>query len=160
MPLNNDHLRAIGRIAVTFKGLEDRAGQAVGTLMGEGTPTFVWQAITVGESFDRLLFRIRTLAYYRLPYPDFLAELEGWIREAKKVQEDRNRVLHSGWIRWLDIEQAPDVATSLKQSARDVMGQLQDYTPRDLDGIADRISKVSETLRQLTKRMEALPMRD
>jgi hypothetical protein len=160
MPLNNSHLLAIGRIVVAFNILEETTGAASRILMGEGTPPLVSQALTVGESFDRLLFRTKTLAYLRLPYPDFLAELEDWIRAAKKVQEDRNRVLHSGWIWWLEKEQAPDVATALRQSARDVIGQTRDHTPRDLHDIADRITDVKEGLRRLMRRMNSLPMKD
>lgn len=160
MPLNDDHLRAIGRIVVAFNILEETAGSAARILIGEGIPVLVSQSLVVGESFDRLVFRIRTLAYLRLPYPDFLAELEDWIRAAKKVQEERNRVLHSGWIWFLEKEQAPDVATSLKQSARDVVGQTRDYTPRDLHDIAVRITQVKDDLRLLMRRMKALPMKD
>jgi hypothetical protein len=160
MPLNNDHLRAIGRIVVEFNGLERNAGQAVMTLIGEGTPTIVSQALVVGESLDRLTFKLRTLVRLRLPYPDLLADLDDWIREAKKVQEDRNRVLHTGWIWFLDTEQPPDVATALRQTARDIMGQVRDYTPGDLDAIADRIRGVNQDLRRLTRRISAVSINE
>jgi len=159
MPLNDDHLRAIGRIVVTFNYLEESAEFTVQALMGDSTPNIVWQALTVGESFDRLIFKIGVLARLRLPYPDLLADLERWITEAKKVQEDRNRVLHSGWISWQDQEHAEDVATALRQTSRDIFGQITDYTPRDLHAIADRIAEVEKSLRTLRRRMRDLPMR-
>jgi hypothetical protein len=160
MPLNEDHLREIGRIAIAFNSLERRAQFAVQALMGDDTPVVVWQALTVGEPFDRLTFRIRTLARIRLPYPDFLSDLEAWIREAKKVQEERNRVLHTGWISFSEQPQDSDVATALRQTTRNTYGELRDYTPRDLYEIAQRISEVERRLRTLTSRMRQLPMSD
>ena len=113
----------------------------------------------MGESFDRLIFKIGVLARLRLPYPDLLADLERWITEAKKVQEDRNRILHSGWIFWQDQEHAEDVATALRQTSRDILGQIRDYTPHDLHAIANRIVEVEKSLRTLTHRIRDLPMR-
>jgi hypothetical protein len=160
MPLNENHLREIGRISLTFNLLEQRAQFAVQALMGDGTPVVVWQALTMGESFDRLISRIRTLARIRLRDPDFLADLEKWMREAKEVQEERNRVLHTGWIWFSDEPQDLDVATALRQTMRNSYGELRDYTPRDLYEIAQRIREVERRLRILTSRMRQLPMSD
>jgi hypothetical protein len=160
MPLNDDHLRAIGRIAVTFNHLEQTAGWAVKVFMGgKDLPVIVGDVFTTGESFDRLISKLRTLARFRLPYPDLLEELEECIRSAKEVQDSRNRVLHSGWIWWKDLVQEADVATALRQSARDVLGNIQDYTPRDLDAIADRIREVDQALERLTARIASVPLK-
>jgi hypothetical protein len=160
MPLNENHLREIGRISFTFNNLERRAQFAVQALIGEGVPVVVWQALTIGESFDRLIFRIRTLAKIRLRDPDFLADLEKWMREAKEVQEERNRLLHTGWLWFPDEPQDSDVATALRQTMRNSYGEVRDYTPRDLYKIAQRIGEVANRLDILTDRMRQLPMSD
>jgi len=155
MPLSDDHLRAIGRIVVAFNYLEERAEFTLQVLMGD-TPVDVWQALTVGEPFDRLIFRIGMLTRLRLPYPDLLKELEAWMREAKKVQDDRNRIVHTGWVRFEDAED--DVAVSLKMTSKNPFGDLRNYSPRDIHAIADRIGEVADALEILTRRMRDLPM--
>jgi hypothetical protein len=158
MPLNDDHLLAIGRIVVAFNSLEENAAAAVRILIGESTPIDVAQALTDGESFDRLVFKLKVLAPLRLPNPDLLADIDAWMREAKRVQEARNRVIHTGWIWWLD--EAPDsqAATSYRRSARIVGGELREYTPSDLNGIAQSIREVNHQLRGLIRRMSSVRM--
>jgi hypothetical protein len=126
IPLNDYHLRARGLIVVRFNELEEEAEFTLQVLMGKGTPAAVWQALTVGESFDRLIFKIGTLARLRLSDPDFLTDLDEWMREAKEVQEDRNRVVHSGWVHYEDLE--PDVATAMRMTAKHFHGQSRNYT--------------------------------
>ena len=160
MPLNDNHLREIGRIAVAFNSLEEKAQSAVQVLMGESTPLTVREEFTVGESFDRLISKVRSLARIRLPYPDFLADLEEWTREAKKIQEERNQVLHTGWIVFYEEPQDADVATALRRTMKNTYGELRDYTPQDLYVIAERIQDVGVRLRNLIRRMQNLPMKD
>jgi hypothetical protein len=161
MPLNDNHLREIGRIAVAFNILEQTAQSTVQVLMGgDSIPVTVRQEFTIGESFDRLISKMRTLAQLRLPYPDLLVDLEKWLREAKEVKEDRNRVLHTGWITFFDEPQDADVATALRRTTRNTYGELREYTPYDLNAIARRILDVDKKLIVLTRRMRTLPMKD
>jgi hypothetical protein len=157
MPLNDEHLLAIGRIVVAFNGLEENAAAAVRILIGKRTPISVAQTLTDGESFDRLVFKMKTLAPLRLP-SNLLAELDRCATEAKQVQEARNRVIHSGWIWW--HHEAPDdpTATAYRRSARNLGGDLRDYTSTDLNNIARRIEEVNNQLHILMSRMESIPM--
>jgi hypothetical protein len=156
MPLTDNHILAIGRIVVAFNELEESAEFTLQVLMG-GAPNVVWQVLTVGEPFDRLIFRIAMLTRLRLPYPDLLEDLEAWMREAKKVQDDRNRIVHTGWTYFPDTED--DVAVSLKMTSKKPFGDLRDYAPGDLHAIADRIGEVADALDVLRRRMHDLPMR-
>jgi hypothetical protein len=159
MPLGGQHLLAIGRIVVAFNILEENAAQILRILMGKGADDTVTQALADSESFNGLLAKIQLLSRIRLQvHPDLLDDVESWIRRARQVQDDRNRVVHTGWIWWL--EEAPDAptATSYRRSGKKFGGELRDYTPNDLNAIANRIEEVANGMRRLMVRMSQLSL--
>jgi hypothetical protein len=98
MPVSDDQLRAIGRITVSFNTLEFFVNVF---LWGFATPQSppLGKVIFEGESFDRVLARVKKLSAHILREdPPSVKRMRDWTGRVSDVQRRRNEVLHANWV--------------------------------------------------------------
>jgi hypothetical protein len=96
MPPNDDQLRAIGRITVLFNNLEHSMNLLVWRLMNPNIN--IGRIVLEGESFDRMLKRVRKLSDEVAREDQELGDrIRRWADMAGDVKRRRNDVLHAEW---------------------------------------------------------------
>src|SRR5215216_4066365 len=96
MPLNDDQLRAIGRISVLFNELEYSTHVIIGALVNSD-PNIGYVAFE-GESLHNMLDKARKLsrAVFQ-PGTERCIQIDQWADRADRVRKRRNDVLHALW---------------------------------------------------------------
>jgi hypothetical protein len=96
MPLNDDQLRALGRIGVHFNELEFIMNNFAWGLINPNSR--IGRIALEGENFDRMLGKLKNLAQEVLREDqERLRRIEQWAKSASDLQRRRNEVLHAQW---------------------------------------------------------------
>jgi hypothetical protein len=97
MPLNDDQLRAIGRLTVSFGQLEYSASLLLTVLVNPDDQN-IGRVAFEDAPFKRVLDTIQKLSPYALgPKRELHREVRDWISKAREVARHRNEVLHAFW---------------------------------------------------------------
>jgi hypothetical protein len=134
MPLNDDQLRAIGRIAVQAAELEFTMHTLVSALVNPSNINIGFLAFA-RDQFSSMQHRALRLSE-ELAREDYdLAErIRRWAGEAKKLQERRNEILHAIWV----MDQPTGTMVAVRLSRRHAP---QAETPvTELDSLADTMT--------------------
>jgi hypothetical protein len=156
MTLTDDHLRALGRVTANFGQLELLAGHFIAALISPRAD--VGRIITSKLSFRNTLDVLDALFRNQFAAdPDALAEFERILKQVATAEEQRNRLIHSGWVTSSDSPQSDPIR--LKFTARRGRGLRADsesLTVKDIDMVADAVRASAESLIQfLTKLAKA-----
>ena len=115
MSISDDHCLAIGRITVTFAELESWLSSFIWALIVPFSEQHVGQMVTAEMSFRQKLDLLVSLFLYRCKNPQKCAELKVLVARLSDLEQQRNTVQHSLWIRQTDN---PAEATRLKITAK------------------------------------------
>jgi hypothetical protein len=112
--VNEEFLREIGHIAVSFSLLEEILRFLVIALVDE--PQRIGVVLTSELSFKNLKSLAFALAKEKISDESKLKELKELIKEISALEEERNRIMHSGWGTYDD---KPDIIMRSKDTAKE-----------------------------------------
>jgi hypothetical protein len=133
--VKDEFLREIGHIAVSFSLLEEILRFLVIALVDE--PQRIGVIITSELSFKNLKSLAFALAKEKLSDGSELNRLRELIKEITALEEERNRIMHSGWGTDDDNQ---EVITRSKDTAKEKHGLrfvFEDYTVQKLRQVGD-----------------------
>ena len=146
MAISDEHLKAIGSVAVEFGSLEWLMDNLMVFLVN-GSKLFIpdWE---IGEIVcsrtDSLQKRLEIVSdivehkYANTKYPGLWKQL---VAEMKPLQRERNRLLHAAWL--AQNEDKPEVLTLI---ARKRGEKATDFSVSEVTDVAERIRKVNQRL--------------
>ena len=141
---------AIGLISVNFQCLEKSMEFFAWALIGEDQE--IGQIVTSQISFNRLCDLIGSLFRYRAGGSGLVKELDGLIKRASKVAEERDRVIHSNWAGDLESSILRVKITAKRETG---LKHQYEYTdPNDLLKIGGSIEQVWKDLMGFIKKAE------
>ena len=137
MTISDKHCRTIGKISVAFAEIESWVGFFVWALIGP--EQHIGQMVTAEMSFSRQLDLLSSLFQYRCDDPEKLDDLKALILRLTELEQQRNTVLHSLWIRQ---SSNPSEAARLKITAKRKKGLAHSkevVKPKQLEAIAGNL---------------------
>jgi hypothetical protein len=150
MPLNDDQLRAIGRISVHSNELELSLNVLVWGLINPNIN--IGRIVLEGESYDRMLGRVKKLAQeVSRENPELGSRIQQWAGRVNDVKSRRNEVLHAQWT--LDQPTGEMVGlTILRKEMREV-----DASVDKLNRLADDMVNVRDEVTEIIRAMPSFP---
>ncbi len=144
--MTEQHLRALGRVAVNFQALEMWITFWVIQLVGPDQK--VGQMVTVQLPYGKLCVLASSLFNYRFVGTPFALEFEALIKQSLKLEEQRNQLFHSAWM----TDDASGEISRLKRTLK--LGKELAYNspamnPDEIDELADKMNQVATELCQL-----------
>lgn len=134
MPLSDDQLRAIGRIAVQAAELEFTMNTLVWALVNPSNPN-IGRLAFGNDQFERMQQRAVRLSEEVARHNQELADrIKQWARKAKTLQDRRNEILHAIWFR----DQPSGTMVALRAS-RQHAPEAKTHVD-DLDSLGDEIA--------------------
>jgi hypothetical protein len=99
MPLNDDQLRALGRISVMSAELDFSTNTLACVLVNQDLN--IGRIVFDGEQSDRVLTKVRRLAeeIVARDNKELASRIQQWATKAKNAQQRRNEVLHAVWVK-------------------------------------------------------------
>lgn len=94
--LNDDIVRAVGRMVINFQSLEFDVARL--TWIMNGPNEYHAQLKTAGKRFSDLCDLLSTLFHDQVKVQSFVEEFDNLISRIRTVNEDRNRIVHSWWF--------------------------------------------------------------
>ena len=143
-------LMALGLISVNFQCLEKHMEFFAWSLIGEDQE--IGQIVTSQISFNRLCDLIGSLFRYRARGSGLVKELDGLIKRASEVVEERDRVIHSSWFG--DLESSILRVKITAKSKTGLKHQYEYTDPDDLLKIGRSIEQVWKDLKEFIKKAE------
>lgn len=142
MPLNDDQLRAIGRISVQFNQLEYSMNALVWTLASPDLN--IGRVAFAREPFDRMLRRAKRLSEEVSRHSRELGtRIQQWATRAGDLQERRNAVVHGVWY----LDQPTGDMIALRIGREHLIEPRTSAT--DLDQLADDIFEARKELAEI-----------
>lgn len=141
MSLNDEFLRALGRVTANFSALEFYMDFAIGGLVGHEQE--IGQTVAAGLSFKNKcsmlgsLFRLRVAAAARSDATSCLASLKRFLGRAQKLENRRNQIIHSAWL--VGENDPPGVASRFKITSSQNSG-LQHHSELIDVGVLNRFA--------------------
>ena len=139
MAISDEHSLAIGRISVAFAELESWVSSFVWALIGP--EQHVGQMVTAEMSFSRKLDLLSSLFKFRSKNQQELDDLKSLIIRISELEQKRNTVLHSLWLRQSDN---PLEVTRFKITAKRKNGLSHSkdlIEPKQLEVIVEDLQK-------------------
>lgn len=140
MPLSDEQLKQLGRVAVQSALLEANMASIIWDLVGHRDAPDVGRAITRGQAVTRLHELLKDLLATELISDEALADrIRLWAIDAKAAYEERNRRLHAIWL----LEPGPEVYRGLVVTRKSVSEEdIFDGSASELEGLADRLKEL------------------
>lgn len=132
MPVDEELLKALGRLTVNFSSLETFLQFL--TWGALGPDQVKGQLVTSQLSFKRLLGLLESLAgrYFPTESRESLAEL---VKRARRIEERRNVLIHSTWA-----DSSGEITTRFKTTLKG--SSFEDVKASDVHALADQIREV------------------
>ena len=111
-----EYVTDVGRVVVNFQHLEFLIVRLIWIMAAADEN--IGQRITAGVSFSKLLDLLASVFHYRVQERAMLDEFDHLIKRVRKVNEDRNRVVHSWWFIDFDSGANSGTPSRLKFTAR------------------------------------------
>jgi hypothetical protein len=142
LPFKDDQLRAMGRVSARFNDLEYLMNVLAWYLIN--TNLRIGRIVLEGESFDRVLMRVKRLSQeVSGENPELGSRIQRWATTADALKRRRNEVVHSKIV--LDMESLDMVGwTMLRKETYEV-----DLSVSELDLLADRMEIAIEEVEQI-----------
>ncbi|TAJ09254.1 MAG: hypothetical protein EPO61_06750 [Nitrospirae bacterium] len=132
--LPEDNVRAVGRVVVNFQYLEFTIVQLIWIMTGPDEN--IGQRITAGVPFTKLCELLSSIFHYHIKDSSVVEKFEHLMTQARNVNTDRNRIVHSWWFTDLD----GGAPSRLKPKAK---GAQYDSENIDADAVSTSISKLA-----------------
>src|SRR3989344_6406300 len=131
--MNDDHLKALGRVVVNFNSLEVFLNFLIWILIGPDLKT--GKIITSEVSFKGKITLLASL--YRIKIKDIKkdSDVNGLIKRLIKAEDERNKVIHSSWV----IDEKNTRITRYKITAklkRGLKDEFEEMNDTDINKIA------------------------
>ena len=141
--MNDDHLKALGRVVVNFNSLEVFLNFLIWILIGPDLKT--GKIITSEVSFKGKITLLASL--YRIKIKDIKkdSDVNGLIKRLIKAEDERNKVIHSSWV----IDEKNTRITRYKITAklkRGLKDEFEEMNDTDINKIADSINDVAKEI--------------
>jgi hypothetical protein len=138
MSLNDDQLRAIGRISAAINELELLMNVFAWALINPDLE--IGRRALQGEQFNRVLDKLRRLAEHVLSDdPGLLTQLQEWANHAHDVQRRRSDVLHALWI--------------LDQPTGKMVGWVHRKEIDEIDASGDRLNELANDITRVRQEL-------
>ena len=150
--VDDEHLRAIGRVVVAATWLETVLDHVVRPLVDDG-PVY-WEMVS-GQQVSQLCDLSVRLAQHVVVDPVAVSDLKAWTADIKRISQQRNQLIHAGYLgsegddpgdRTLVIEVRGKKRVPAYEMAASVDSLLE---------LAQRIDEVSARGTELTGRLVA-----
>jgi hypothetical protein len=138
-----DSERAIGRICMAFQELEELVSCLIGLLISDDNQLGL--IITSELSFRNKLGLLYSLYLYRTATPERPEALKKLLAGLRRVEERRNTILHSYWVKALACGMLMRYKTTAK-SAKGFVQDVEDLQPEHIEAIAAEIGLVADDL--------------
>jgi hypothetical protein len=142
---------ALGKMMVNFSTLEHVITAAVWTLMGgDATPLRI---MTIEMSSRQLRDAAEALAHERITDTTLRDRFVALLKQAKKLEDERNRLTHTIWIL---SGSTPGVPQTLKITAKGKLKEvLTDWPIDKLEASADDLFSLIDEIDTATRRIAA-----
>jgi hypothetical protein len=135
MPLDDNQLRAIGRISIRFNELEFLVNLFVWALVNSDLD--IGRLAFADEPFTRMLNRVKILSEQAFrDNRELRNRIQQWTRQASDVQWRRNEVLHALWLK----DEPTDKMVALRLTGKEP--REAGTRANQLDQLADYIDSV------------------
>jgi hypothetical protein len=149
--VDDEHLRAIGRVVVAATWLETVLDHVVRSLVDDGP---VYTEMVSGQPVSQLCDLAVRLADHVIIDPEARKDLKAWTSEIKKVTLQRNQLLHAGYLGSEGDERGRALIIEVRGKRR-VPAYEMTASVESLLGVAARIDWVSESGTELMGRLAA-----
>jgi hypothetical protein len=155
MPLNEEQLKALGRVCVTFQAIEVRLAFVTWSLISNEQA--VGRIITPLLSFAKLCDLASMLISHRFPGTPLADELHQIIRRVSELEQERNTLIHSAWAYRADRPEVEGERVKITvKRYRGVRVDCCETPAAQINGIADQMQEATESLDTLVRNWIAL----
>lgn len=156
MGISDDQLKALGRLTAEFSLLEFMIASLVWWLSGDQASAMI---LTTHLPFKRLRQAAEALARAKMKTNTAaLDEIKKIMKRASDHEKDRNRLIHSIWMRLPGVPGGPAPApggplSRLKMTAnRKFEVQLEAFPADDINRVADKIGQTTRDVVRFTRK--------
>jgi hypothetical protein len=150
--MTDEHLKALGRVAVNFQALEEYISVWVTGLIGPDQA--IGQMVTVQLPFGKLCILANSLFEYKFKGMPFATKFEELIKHSLRLEEQRNQLFHSAWLTDDVSGETSRLKLSLKLG-KGLAHTAPPITPQEIGRLADEMKQVATGLGQLISDMTA-----
>ncbi len=149
MPLNDEFLRALGRVTANFSALEHHVSAVVAGTIGANQK--IGQAVAANFSFTRSLDYLSAVCKLNADEGEDFESVGDLLPHLAELEQRRNQIIHSAWMTPL-LDPADRTVVRFKMSTRRKSGlshMSEETTKDDLENLADEIRETAEKLAEL-----------
>src|SRR6266542_4330337 len=153
MALSDEHLRMLGGITERFQFLELTLAVFSWSLIGQEQP--IGQIVTAQMSFKNLCTLVGSLVQHRIADSALQEEARKLLARAAKVEEDRNRIIHSMW--GVRDDPLPAIIVRIKITARGKKGldfKTEQMTVDMLKTVANKVQRTAQEVLAFMAKIE------
>ena len=140
MAINDDMLRALGRLVVNFGTTELYFSFGISGAIGADQS--IGQIVTSGMSFRSMRGVFSALIRKHTSDPKVLAEMEAIMKDAEKLEGERNNIIHSGFM-MDDKGNVSKLRFRIKES-EGLVHMTNNITPESVNKLADSLRDLGE----------------
>lgn len=144
-PVEEEHLKHIGDIIVSFAMLESTIQSLLGSLVYEHQR--IGQIITAELSFAKIRALLISLYLERHGEDNDFKTFKTLMNRAKTIEDKRNQLVHSVWVSGKDINTITRVKTTAKET-HGIRFHWEDITANHLKRIASDIKVLAFDIRK------------
>lgn len=157
MAISDEHLKALGRIAVNFQALEQFIALLVGRMISDDQT--VGRMVTTLLPFGKLCDLAGALQRHRRGNSSEQEEFMALLSMSRELEQERNAYFHSAWG---NDSQSGDVVR-IKSNVRSRKGMHHDMVDTDaakLNDLADRMASTAKRILSYAPSAGANPVHD
>lgn len=151
--VDDEHLRAIGRVVVAATWLETVLDHVVRSLVDDG-PVY-WEMVS-GQQVSQLCDLSVRLAQHVVVDPVAVSDLKAWAADIKRISQQRNQLIHAGYLGSEGDDPGDRTLVIEVRGKRRVPAYEMAASVDSLLELAERIDEVSARGTELTGRLVAV----
>jgi hypothetical protein len=149
--VDDDHLRAIGRVVVAATWTETMLDHVVRVLVDDGP---IYDEMVVGQQVSRLSQLAVKLATRVVMDSQAVTDLTTWTQRLTEAQENRNRIVHAAHIGSEDGSDGRTLMVETRGKRRSPPVEVTE-SAQSILALADDFDRLSAELSELTGRLVA-----
>lgn len=150
--MTDDHLKALGRVAVNFQTMELFIATFVMGLIGPDQT--IGQMVTVQLPFGKLCVLAGSLFQYKFKGTTYATKFDELVRRGLELEAKRNQLFHSTWLTGGNPEEITRLKASLKLG-KGLEHSSPSVSPEEIHHLADEMGGVAENIGRLIGEMTA-----